>query len=145
MHHVIASKLKVYAWLVAVVFALGLVDTFFNEDEEVEREYTVIKAFIHNNDTLTAKYGPPRSFSSGLSYSQQVDSASYSFAVDYAKKRVHFKCRIFRPGKHPLQIRSLSEFKSNWEVIKDKFFSNERLSQGAEPAAKVRMRARETK
>ncbi|NVO32870.1 hypothetical protein [Hymenobacter lapidiphilus] len=144
MHHVIASKLKVYAWLIAVVFALGLVDTFFNEDEEVEREYTVIKAFVRNNDTLTAKYGPPRSFSSA-SHDQRMDSASYSFAVDYAKKRVHFKCRIFRPGKHPLQIRSLSEFKSNWEVIKEKFFSKEQLSQSAEPATGVRMGARQTK
>ena len=105
------------------VFTLGLVETLFSaDDEQTDREYAFIRQAIRTNDSLNVKYGKPRSFSSHPSYSQTVDTSTYNFIVAYEHKDIHLKCTIITDGKNRSKIHSLSEFKGNLEVIKDKFF-----------------------
>ena len=105
------------------VFALGLVETLFSaDDEQTDREYAFIEQAIRTNDSLNIKYGKPRSFSSHHSYRQRVDTSNYSFIVEYEHKDIHLKYTIITDEKNRSKIHSLSEFKGNLEVVKDKFF-----------------------
>jgi hypothetical protein len=116
------SKIKWYAVLVMAVFALGLMETLFSDDERTNQEYAFIQEAIRRNDTLNTKYGNPHVFSSHPSRRQYVDSSAYTFSVEYAHKDVHLECKLVKDGKNTIKIRSLSEFKGNMDVIKDKFF-----------------------
>lgn len=117
------SKIKWYALLVMAVFVLGLLETLFSDDDEqIVREYAFVQQAVRTNDTLNIKYGKPQDFSNHPSYNLRADTSTYSFIVEYEHKGVHLKCTIITDGKNSSKIHSLSEFKGNWEVIKDKFF-----------------------
>ena len=104
------------------VFALGLVETIFSNNEQADREYAFIQESIRTNDSLNIKYGKPRGFSNHASHNQRADTSTYRFIVEYERKDVHLKCTIINDEKNRSQIYSVSEFKGNIEVIKDKFF-----------------------
>ena len=116
------SKIKWYAGLVLAAFALGLVETLFSDDERTEQEYAFIQEAIRTNDSLTTKYGQPRDFSRYPSRRQYVDSSAYAFSVEYEHKDVHLECRLLKGKGNSVKIQSLSEFKGNMEVIREKFF-----------------------
>ncbi len=104
------------------VFALGLVETLFSDDERGDREYAFVQQAIRTNDSLNIKYGKPLGFSSYSSHEQRIDTSTYNFIVEYEHKDVHLKCTIINDGNNRIKIHSLSEFKGNMDVIKDKFF-----------------------
>ena len=117
------SKIKWYAFLIVAAFTFGLVETLFSDDDErTEREYTFVQQAIRTNDSLNIKYGKPHGFSSHPSYNQRIDTSTYNFVVEYEHKGVHMQCTIINDGNNRSRIYSLSEFKGNSDVIKDKLF-----------------------
>lgn len=102
------------------VFILGFMDVLFNEDEEVEKEYSEVKHIISNNEQLLSRYGEVQSFSANPSYKQYPDSSIYYTAVEYQSgKEVYIECKIFK-SENKITNNQIKEYVGNWPSIQNK-------------------------